>query len=101
MRTKTTTPEIKSAASEAILKRIATGESFTYAQLHEIVDALGANEAHDRIADRTIQSWRRKGFIAFTREGRSVIWNLTEAGHAQVALLNDASETTADRTSSP
>lgn len=99
--TKSTPQSKKEEATKAILDRVATGVSFTYAQLHEIVDALGANEARDRIADRTIQSWRRKGFIAFTREGRSVIWNLTEAGHAQVALLNDASETTADRPSSP
>lgn len=88
--TKNTPQSNKDAATKAVLDRIASGAPFTYAQLTELVVAHGAHEGHDRIADRTIQSWRRKGSIAFVREGRNVIWSLTELGRAQITAIDPA-----------
>jgi hypothetical protein len=56
--------------------RIFSGEPFTYSALC----ALRPNNDADRYADKTIQKYRRKGYIAFTREGRAVVWRLTDAG---------------------
>jgi hypothetical protein len=55
---------------------ILSGEPFTYGGLC----ALTENNDAAREADKLIQKWRRKGWIAFTREGRSVVWRLTKEG---------------------
>ncbi|AFU87567.1 hypothetical protein CcrKarma_gp050 [Caulobacter virus Karma] len=75
-----------STALDAVLARIESGEPFTYAGLSAVNDAAGGNEARDRLADRTIQKYRRKGWITFTREGRYVVWRPTPAGAAQFNL---------------
>lgn len=56
--------------------RMSGGQSFTYAQLCAVRDG----DDRDRAIDKTIQRWRRKGLIAFTREGGRVVWRLTDAG---------------------
>lgn len=63
---------------EALNAYIAGGTPFTYSELSAVNNAAGGKESHDRLADRTIQAWRRKGKIAYTREGRNVVWRLTE-----------------------
>lgn len=78
-----TSAQVKEAARQAAVTRMLNGEPFTYAGIGAVVSSCGAHEGRDRIADRTIQRWRRKGWIAFTREGRSVVWRLTELGVAQ------------------
>ena len=60
--------------------RMASGDSFTFAELCQ----LDPDKKTFRLADRTIQKWRRKGWIAFTRSGRLTVWRLTEAGIAAV-----------------
>lgn len=57
-----------------IEQRMSNGESFTFGALH-----ANLPEAAYRIADKAIQRWRRKGWIAYTREGRSIVWRLTDA----------------------
>lgn len=61
-------------------KRIVSGEPFTYGGLC----ALNPNEAKDRLVDKTLQRWRRNQLITFTREGRQVLWSLTELGQQKV-----------------
>lgn len=75
----------KAKATAAIKKRMITGEAFTYAGLCGISTAQGGDEGKDRNADRAIQRWRKKGWIEFTREGRLVVWKLTEKGAAEAA----------------
>lgn len=38
------------------------------------------------MADRTIQKWRRRGWIAFEREGRKIIWRLTDTGRRSLTV---------------
>ena len=61
-------------------KREDRAESFTYGGLC----ALNPNEAKDRLVDKTLQRWRRAQLITLTREGRQVIWELTELGRQKV-----------------
>jgi hypothetical protein len=61
--------------------RMATGEPFELQDLH-------GGDCHGpiyRVADRTIQKWRKAGYIDFTRHGRHVVWQLTISGqrHAE------------------
>lgn len=60
-------------------RRILSGEPFTFYGLHGGLDDAA------RQADRLIQKYRKKGFIAFEREGREAVWSLTEAGLAERA----------------
>lgn len=62
-----------------IERRIFSGESFTFHDLHS-----GLDSAY-READRLIQKHRKKGFISFERQGRDSVWSLTEAGKAEKA----------------
>lgn len=44
-----------------------------------VMDMTGLSPGEsDRLADRIIQRWRRKGFIAFKRNGKITTWHLTE-----------------------
>lgn len=67
---------------EKIEARMGSGEPFTYQELAALNPApLGKPASHndpDRLADRTIQKWRRKGLIQFTRGGLGgrVVWTL-------------------------
>lgn len=62
-------------------QRMSNGQSFTFGSLHR-----GLPDTAYRIADRAIQKWRRKGWIAFTREGRNAVWRLTESAPYGPAL---------------
>ena len=65
---------------DAVTAYIFSGEPFTYADLCGVNLLTGGDEGKDRVADKSIQKWRRKGYIAFTREGRNVVWRLTPNG---------------------
>lgn len=67
---------------QIIEKRMASGQPFTYGELC----ALTPSDEGGRLADRTIQKWRKKGWIAFTREGRNTVWRLTGAGLEAAAV---------------
>ena len=62
-------------------KRMLSGQPFTYGELsRQFAPGQGARGPDaSRIVDHTIQRLRRKGLIAFTREGGKVMWRATEA----------------------
>jgi DNA-binding transcriptional regulator PaaX len=41
-----------------------------------------------RLVDRTIQKWRRKGWISFVRMGRDTLWSMTDAGREASAAAD-------------
>lgn len=61
--------------------RMLSGEPFTYGGLSKEFAPGKSASHHDasRLVDRTIQKLRRKGLIAFKREGGKVIWRATKA----------------------
>lgn len=65
---------------DAIENLIRSGTPFTYDTLTRINNSHGGVESKDRLADRTLQRYRRNGHINFTRHGREVVWSLTEVG---------------------
>lgn len=67
---------------EIIEKRMGSGEPFTYGELLKIPE-IADKAAASRLADKTIQRWRRKGWIKFTRQGRDCVWHLTEKGQSE------------------
>lgn len=56
--------------------RMKSGEPFSAYDLHK-GDYKGPIY---RLADRTIQRWRKKGYISHTRQGATIVWSLTNAG---------------------
>lgn len=64
---------------EIIEARMASGEPFTFGELHSLID-LSDKERSYRLADRTIQKWRKRGLISFVKNGRDVVWSLTDSG---------------------
>lgn len=60
--------------------RMMSGEPFTFMHLHSL---SGYKSDTYRLADRTIQKWRRKGWISFVRKGHTPIWSLTELGKTE------------------
>lgn len=56
-------------------ERMLSGEPFTYGAL--CLEFKTAGREFDRKIDATIQRLRRKGKIAFTREGGAVVWRRT------------------------
>ena len=68
---------------EAIEKRMAEGVPFTYAELCGIARRHGSDEGDSRLCDKTIQRWRRKGWIWHWRDGKVTLWALTEEGRAE------------------
>lgn len=58
-----------------ITGRALANNEFTFKTLHDRLP----DEAY-RLADRTLQSWRRKGFADYERRGRQFIWKLTPEG---------------------
>jgi hypothetical protein len=52
-------------------------EGFTYSGL---AAKFSTDEPRTRLADKTIQKARRRGWIEFKRERGSVIWRPTESG---------------------
>jgi hypothetical protein len=65
--------------------RMSRGDPFTYGDLYINLDSATCDVS--RVADQCIQRWRKRGWVAFTREGGRVVWSLTDAGKA--ALAND------------
>lgn len=65
------------ASIRAIESRMRSGEPFTYGQLCRLP---GMHRDDDRLADKAIQRWRRRGWISFERVGRNTLWTLTEVG---------------------
>ena len=58
-----------------IIGRALVNEEFTFGGLH-----VGLPEEAYRLADKTLQSWRRKGFAVTERRGRQFVWKLTPKG---------------------
>lgn len=54
--------------------RMLSGEPFTYGQLCSQFGEHKFGAGYDRRIDATIQKLRKKGKIAFKREGGSVVW---------------------------
>lgn len=75
----------KDEAKAAVEMRIFNGVQFTFNQLS--MHCRGVDGMRDpwRIADAAIQRNRKKGFIAFIRNGNQSIWHLTDAGKAEAA----------------
>lgn len=69
-----------------IERRMGDGEPFTYGELCKL---RGLPRDSDRLADKTIQKWRRKGWIDFVRFGRAPLWSLTDVGRAALASAKD------------
>lgn len=63
-----------------IENRMRSGEPFTFMHLHSL---SGYQSDTYRLADRTIQKWRRKGWISFVRKGHTPVWSLTELGKSE------------------
>lgn len=74
-----TTTEYDQAAVE---RRMRSGEPFTFGELCTQFARHSSGFSDDREIDKTIQRWRRKGWISFVRIGRAPLWSLTEAGRA-------------------
>jgi hypothetical protein len=74
------------SALEIIERRMVSGEPFTYGELCRL-PGLGRDD--DRLADKTIQRWRRKGWISFIRFDRSPLWSLTDAGRTMLAAAQE------------
>lgn len=71
-------------AREQIEARIKSGEPFTFSDVW--VPVCNGDHHHDayRLADRTIQQWRRKGLIRINgRRGSSPLWELVTPSHGR------------------
>lgn len=64
-----------SKSLDAIYGRMLSSEEFTFQSLHSFLP----DDAY-RLADRTLQSFRKREYATFRREGRKVIWSLTDNG---------------------
>lgn len=69
----------------ALTKRMLSGEPFTYSELVALNNRHGGREDDDRLADKTIQKWRRAGRISYVRLGRATYWSLTDLGRLEIA----------------
>lgn len=70
-----------------IIGRALAEEEFTFFDLH-----AGLPGEADRLADRTLQSWRRKGFASYERRGRQCVWKLTANGQEALSAMLAARE---------
>lgn len=70
------------AALEAIEQRMIAAEPFSYSELCGIARRFGNHEGDSRLCDKTIQRWRRKGWIWHWRDGKATLWALTDEGRA-------------------
>lgn len=70
---------------DRLTARMSSGKPFTYGAL--AADGLDKKRA----ADKQIQKWRKKGWIAFTREGGATVWRLTKEGIVATAHIAEAS----------
>jgi hypothetical protein len=63
--------------------RMASGQPFTYSALWGPLTHPTINVS--RLTDQCLQRWRKRGWVAFRREGARVVWSMTDAGRAAVA----------------
>jgi transcription initiation factor TFIIIB Brf1 subunit/transcription initiation factor TFIIB len=61
-------------------RRLLSGEPFTYGEMCAYARRLGLDEEHHRAVDKTIQRFRKRGWISFVRVGRSPLWTATAVG---------------------
>lgn len=61
--------------------RMLANSGFTFGSLH-----AGLHYEAYRMADRTLQKFRRNGWATFRREGRQCIWSLTDEGRAALKV---------------
>lgn len=59
---------------DALDRRMSDGSPFTYGELCTLVRA----SHDDRAVDHRIQLWRKRGWIAYQRQGRDTVWRLTD-----------------------
>lgn len=64
-----------------VVAQMSSGQPFTYMDLCFLTDG---KRDESRVADKTIQRWRRRGWIAFVRVKGRPVWNLTEKGKAEI-----------------
>lgn len=57
-----------------------SGEPFTYGELCERFN----DGKMCREADKTLQKWRKKGWLTVTRVGRRHLWRTTDKGREEV-----------------
>lgn len=77
------------SALALIERRIMSGEPFTFGDLWQEANEAGGQPRMDtdspnyRLADRTIQKYRRKGLIDWRKEDGKTVWRLTDAAISQ------------------
>lgn len=81
-------PPTAAAARQAALRRIEdrmmSGDPFTLSDLNAgLTDSAFGADRLERLADHTVQKWRKDGLIVSHREGRRILWQLTDAGRAR------------------
>lgn len=70
-----------------IEKRMASGRDFTVGDLTAPLIQRSANDVDpSKVADKAVQRWRKKGWIAFTREKGVPIWSLTSDGRSNAGV---------------
>lgn len=69
----------EAAVVAAIQRRMAHGGPFTFGELWR-----PHGDVAYRLADREIQRWRKRGWIAFTRTGRQTVWSVTDTGRCAI-----------------
>ena len=67
----------RAAIERALRQRMMSGEPWTAGTLSAVAERM---DGTFRDADRYLQMWRRKGWAEFRRDGRNVIWTVTDAG---------------------
>ncbi|MGN7750599.1 hypothetical protein [Sinorhizobium sp. 22678] len=62
-----------------VYKRMLEKSEFEFSDLH-----IGLPDEGYRVADRTLQRLRKRGYASFRKEGRKFFWSLSEDGKAAV-----------------
>lgn len=66
------------STQDQLIEHMLSGAEFTYGGVVALRHQMdGVDQDRDRLVDRTIQKLRRAGKIAWTREGRTVVWRKT------------------------
>lgn len=70
----------------AVEKRMSSGSPFTVGELWTPFAQHRSPTLNPYLlAHKEVQRWRKRGWIAFRRNGREVIWTLTDAGRAALS----------------
>lgn len=72
-----------------IYARMLNSAQFEFSTLH-----IGLHEDAYRMADKTLQSFRKRGWASFEKKGRHFVWSLTPEGRDYIVdrLARDASK---------